>query len=68
MLTRIIKLAAIATLFLALQSCQGESAMHNIEFETIHTLRDAEAPDSTEIETLEEMMESEKGAVEQDSI
>ena len=68
MLTRIIKLAAITTLFLALQACQGDGGLHDVEFETLHILRDAEAPDSTEIETLEEMMESEKGAVEQDSI
>jgi hypothetical protein len=56
MLTRIIKLATITAIFLALQACQGESAMHNIEFETLHILRDAQAPDSTAVDTLEEMV------------
>ena len=67
MLTRIIKLAAIATLFLALQSCQ-DTGGPDVEFETLHILREADTLDSTEIDTLEEMMASEQGAVQQDSI
>tara|TARA_R110000823_G_scaffold72889_3_gene167714 strand:+ start:501 stop:704 length:204 start_codon:yes stop_codon:yes gene_type:complete len=67
MLTRIIKLAAITTIFLALHACQENTGLHNAEFETIHILRDAQAPDSTETLTAEEIL-VESGAVEQDSI
>jgi hypothetical protein len=56
MLTRIIKLATITTIFLALQACQGEGGLHDVEFETLHILRDAQAPDSTAVDTLEEMV------------
>ena len=56
MLTRIIKLAAITTIFLALQSCQESTGLHDIEFETLHILRDTQAPDSTVVDTLEQMV------------
>ena len=53
MLNRILTLTTIITLFLILQSCQSEGDHSNMDYNTLHILRDGEVLDSVEVDTSE---------------
>lgn len=65
MLIRILKLTTITIFFLAivianiLHSCQDSGRQHDVEFKTLHILRDGEVVlDSTQVDSLEVALDS----------